>query len=151
MEDFKLPWTGGCRCDRLRFKIVEPPILTGACHCTGCQKMTASAFSLTVTVPSEGFLLTQGDPVLGGLQGPVSHHYHCPSCKSWVFTRAEGFDWFVNVRATMLDEHHWFEPFIELWTSERLAWAQTGARHSFQTSPAMEEFESLMRAFAEKS
>jgi hypothetical protein len=30
---------------------------------------------------------------------------------SWMFTRAEGFDWFVNLRATMLDDPSWFTPF----------------------------------------
>ncbi|MGZ8998838.1 MAG: GFA family protein [Allosphingosinicella sp.] len=148
MEDWKLPWTGGCRCDRLRFEVSKAPILTSACHCSGCQKMSASAYSLTLTVPSDGFSLTRGEPVPGGLKGPVSHHFHCPDCFSWVFTQAEGFDSFVNVRPTMLDEPGWFEPFIELWTSEKLPWAHTGARHSYETSPGIEEFEPLMAAFA---
>ena len=148
MVDWKLPWAGGCRCGQVRFAVTKPPILSGACHCTGCQKMTGSAFSLTVTVPSDGFELVAGEPVIGGLHGPVAHHHHCLHCLSWVFTRAEGFEWFVNVRATMLDEPGWFEPFTELWTSEGLPWARTGAPHSFETSPAMEEFQGLMEAFA---
>ena len=151
MDDWKLPWPGGCRCDWLRFEITKPPLLSGACHCLGCQKMSASAYSLTLTVPADGFALTKGRAVIGGLKGPVSHHFHCPNCMSWLFTRAEGFDWFVNVRATMLDDHGWFEPFIELWTSEKLDWAQTGARHSYESSPGMEEFEPLMKAFAEEA
>ena len=89
MDDWKLPWEGGCRCGEVRIRVTKPPILTGACHCTGCQKMTASAFSLTVTVPADGFEVTKGEPVLGGLRGPVSHHHHCPQCLTWIFTRAE--------------------------------------------------------------
>jgi hypothetical protein len=123
-------------------------MLTGACHCTGCQRMTGSAYSLTVTVPGGGFAVTQGEPVIGGLRGPVSHHYHCPDCLSWVFTRAEGMDWFVNVRATMLDDARWFEPYVELFTREKLPWAGTGARHSYAGSPEMAEFGTLMEAFA---
>ncbi len=148
MDDWKLPWAGGCRCGQLRFEITKPPMISGACHCSGCQKMTGSAFSLTLTVPSDGFEVVAGEPVIGGLRGPVSHHHHCPHCLSWVFTRAEGFDWFVNVRATMLDEPKWFEPFIELWTSEGLSWARTGAPHSFETSPGLEDFQSLMQAYS---
>ena len=148
MDDWKLPWAGGCRCGQIRFAVTKPPLLSGACHCTGCQKMTGSAFSLTVTVPADGFELVAGKPVIGGLHGPVAHHHHCPHCLSWVFTRAEGFDWFVNVRATMLDQAGWFEPFTELWTKEGLPWARTGAPHSFETSPAMEEYEGLMEAYA---
>ena len=148
MDEWKLPWDGGCRCGEVRVRVTKPPILTGACHCTGCQKMTASAYSLTVTVPADGFEVTKGEPVLGGLKGPVSHHFHCPNCLTWLFTRAEGFDWFVNLRPSALDDHGWFEPFIELFAAEKLPWAATGARHSYAGSPEMPEFETLMEAYA---
>jgi hypothetical protein len=148
MDEWKLPWEGGCRCGGVRVRVTKPPILTGACHCSGCRKMSASAFSLTVTVPADGFEVVRGEPVPGGLRGPVSHHRHCPDCLSWVFTRAEGFDWFVNLRAPALDDHGWFEPFVELWTEGKLPWASTGARHSFGTSPEMADFQALMEAYA---
>lgn len=148
MDEWKLPWDGGCRRGAVRIRVTKPPLLTGSCHCSGCQTMSASAYSLTVTVPADGFEVTKGEPVLGGLKGPVSHHHHCPDCLSWMFTRAEGFDWFVNVRPSMLDDHEWFEPFVDIWTSEGLAWAATGALHRFETTPAMEDFQRLMQAFA---
>jgi hypothetical protein len=148
MNDWNLPWEGGCRCGGVRVRVSKPPLLTGACHCTGCQQMSASAYSLTVTLPADGFEVIAGEPVLGGLKGPASHHYHCPDCLGWVFTRAEGFDWFVNLRATMLDDHRWFAPFVELWTREKLPWAETGAPHSFGTTPDLPQFEPLMKAFA---
>ena len=148
LDDWKLPWAGGCRCGQTRLRVTKPPLLSGACHCTGCQTMSASAYSLTLTIPSDGFEIVAGEPELGGLHGPVSHHFHCPHCKSWMFTRAEGFDWFVNLRPSMLDAHHWFEPFVELWTSEKLPWAATSARHSYPTTPEMAEFETLMKAYA---
>lgn len=147
MDEWKLPWDGGCRCGGLRVRVTKPPILTGACHCDGCQKMTASAYSLTVIVAADGFEVTEGEPILGGLKGPVSRHHHCPSCLSWVFTRAKGFEGFVNLRASVLDDRRWFQPFIELWTDEKLPWAATGARHSFATSPEMADFQPLTEAF----
>ena len=127
-----------------------PPLLAGACHCTGCQKMTGSAFSITLTVPSDGFKVTVGEPIRGGLGSGVSHHMHCPKCLSWVYTRADGFDWFVNVRATMLDDDGWFAPFVELWTDEKLPWAQTGAPRSYQRDPDLAEWEELMQAYAQE-
>ena len=134
-----LPMDGGCRCGQLRFRIAEAPMLTSACHCTGCQRMTGSAYSLTVTVPDDGFEVTKGEPVIGGLHGDVEH-YHCPHCMSWMFTRPPGRDHLVNVRATMLDDPSWFVPFIETFTSEKLPWATTPAVHSFERFPAMEDF-----------
>jgi hypothetical protein len=43
---------GGCRCGQVRFAVSLPPFLTMVCHCTGCQRMTGSAFSLSAAIPS---------------------------------------------------------------------------------------------------
>ena len=77
MDEWKLPWDGQCRCGQTRFRITAAPFLTMACHCTGCQRMSASAFSLSVAVPAEGFAVTAGEPVIGGLHG-TTRHFFCP-------------------------------------------------------------------------
>ena len=138
---------GSCRCGATHIELNAAPFMTSACHCTGCQKMSASAFSLTAMVPAEAFRVTAGEPVKGGIQGPRLDHYFCPDCKSWMFTRIEGMD-FVNVRSAMLDDAQWTEPFIETMTAEKLPWAQTPARHSFPGFPAPEDYQRLMEAFA---
>lgn len=149
MGAMKLPAEGGCRCGQVRFRVTAPPLLTMACHCSGCQHMTGSAFSLSAAIPSDGFELLQGEPVIGGLHGPDAHHFYCPHCKSWLFTRAEGVDWFVNIRATMLDDAGWFSPFIETYASEKLPWATTPAQHSFERFPEdFSEYQRLTEAYA---
>ena len=30
MDDWKLPWEGGCRCGEVRFRVTSPPFLSGA-------------------------------------------------------------------------------------------------------------------------
>jgi hypothetical protein len=65
-----------------------------------------------------------------------------------MFTRPEGMDEFVNLRPSMLDDHNWFVPFIEVWTQERLAWASTPAVRSFATQPKFEDYAKLLQAFA---
>jgi hypothetical protein len=143
------PQEGGCRCNRVRFSLTQKPVITMACHCTGCQKMTASAFSLSALVPSSGFTVTMGDPVIGGLHG-VDRHYCCPHCMSWLFTRPNDVDEFINVRAVMLDDANDYVPFMETWTSEKLPWASTPAVHSFAQLPEREEFPRLLQAYAER-
>jgi len=138
---------GGCRCGQVRFRVRGRPILTMACHCTGCQRMTASAFSLSALHASDAFEVVQGDPVIGGLHGPT-RHFFCPHCMSWLFTRPEGLDDYVNVRATMLEDAQGFTPFIETYTSEALPWAKTPAVHSFEKFPPMERYPELVREFA---
>jgi hypothetical protein len=145
-NDWKLPWEGGCRCDKVRIRVTKPPLLAAACHCSGCQTMSASAFSLSLAVPADGFEVIAGEPVLGG-RGRDMHHF-CPACMTWMFTRPIGMDWFVNVRPSLLDGHRWFVPFIETWTSEKLPWAETPAKHSFEKVPEMPEFGPLIEAYA---
>ena len=149
MKDPKLPVEGGCRCDQVRIKVSAPPLLTMACHCTGCQKMTSSAYSLSAAIPAEGFEVIRGEPVVGGLHG-ASRHYFCPHCMSWIFTRPEGLDWFVNVRPTMLDDTAWFEPFIETWTSEKLPWVQPAATHGYAELPAFDAYRGLIEEYAQR-
>jgi len=147
MRDWKLPWEGQCRCGQVRFRVSAPPIVTMACHCTGCQRMSSSAFSLSVAIPAQGFAVIQGEPVIGGLHGPT-RHYFCPHCMSWMFTEPEGMDWFVNVRSTMLDDPATLAPFVETYTNEKLPFARTGAVHSYETLPPMEAWEGLMKEYA---
>lgn len=148
MHPQSLPLDGGCRCGRVRFRISAPPLLTMACHCTGCQKMTGSAFSVSAAIPSEGFSILEGEPVVGGLRGAALHHMFCGDCMSWLFTRIEGMDAFVNIRATMLDDARWFAPFIETWTDEKLPWASTPARHGFAGFAPLEAYEGLIADYA---
>jgi hypothetical protein len=149
MGDSKASRRGGCRCDRVRFEVSASPLLTMACHCTGCQRMTGSAFSLSEAFPSEAFSITKGEPVIGGLHGPT-RHFFCPRCMSWMFTRPDGIDWLVNVRATLFDDPSDFVPFIETMASESLAWASTPAIHRFETWPALDDYRGLIEAYAQR-
>jgi hypothetical protein len=149
-SDWKLPWEGGCRCDRVRFRVSQPPLLAMACHCTGCQRMSSSAFSLSLAIPTQGFEILQGEPVVGGLHG-ASQHMFCGHCLTWMFTRPEGMaEMFVNLRPTLLDDPSWFVPFIETYTSEKLPWATTAATHSYEKFPDFGDYDALVREFAEK-
>ena len=138
---------GRCRCGQVRIRLRARPLITMACHCTGCQRMTAGAFSLSALYPISGFEVTEGKPVIGGLHG-AARHFFCPYCMSWLFTLPEGTDDLVNLRATMLDDARSFSPFIETFTSEMLPWAKTPAVHSFEKFPPMEQFPELLAAFA---
>ncbi|MDP1546394.1 MAG: GFA family protein [Gammaproteobacteria bacterium] len=140
---------GQCRYGKTQFEVTSTPMITMACHCTGCQKMTSSAFSLSSLFSSASFNITSGSPVIGGLHGNT-RHYFCDHCKSWLFTRPEGIDDFVNVRSTLLEDSKNFKPFIETYLDEKLAWAVTGAVHSFNKFPPQEAFPKLLQEFAEQ-
>ena len=130
MTDGNLRDTGHCRCGQVQFEVAAAPLITMVCHCIGCQRMTGSAFSLGALYLSDEFKVTSGKPVIGGLHG-ATRHYFCPHCMSWLFTRPEGMDEFVNVRAPLMEGARTCTPFLETCTDERLPWATTPAVHSF--------------------
>jgi len=91
-----------------------------------------------------------GEPVIGGLHG-ATRHYFCAHCMSWLFTRPEGLNEYVNVRATMLEVSQSFSPFIETDTDEKLPWATTPSVYSFGKFPPRERLPSLLSEFAGRS
>lgn len=139
---------GGCRCGALRFRVTAAPLFTAACHCRGCQRMTGSAFSLTVAVPDEGFAVMQGEDVAGGAD-PAFGHRFCPTCLSWVWTKHPMMRGFRNLRTPMLDDPVWARPYIETWTSERLPWVEAGGVRTYPGFPSMEEYGALLGAYAD--
>jgi hypothetical protein len=109
--------------------------------------MTSSAFSLTLTIPAGGFEVTAGEPVIGGLHGRTKH-YFCPRCMTWMFTRPDGMEEFVNLRPSMLDDHAWFVPYIEVWRREGIPWARTPAVKSYAAEPEFAEYAELVENYA---
>lgn len=111
--------------------------------------MTSSAFSLSSLFPNAAFAITSGVPVIGGMHGST-RHFFCGHCMSWLFTRLEGMDDFVNVRSTMLEDSKTYKPFVETYTDEKLEWATTGAEHSFSKFPPQEKFPELLQEYLHK-
>ena len=148
MRDWNLPLSGGCLCGQVRFEISVLPILSLACHCRGCQKLTGSAFSLSVMIPADGFAITSGEPVIGALHKPDARYWFCDWCKGWLYTQPPPEFGIVNVRSTLIDSPGDFAPFVEVWTCERLPWVTTPAVHSFAADPPMDRFQPIVEDFA---
>ena len=43
---------GGCRCKRLRYRVVGRPRAVNCCHCRDCQQLTGSAFAVNAVYPT---------------------------------------------------------------------------------------------------
>ncbi|WP_296565752.1 GFA family protein [Phenylobacterium sp.] len=120
-----------------------------ACHCRGCQQMTGSAFSLSALFAGNDFEVTAGEPVIGGLHGAL-RHYFCPHCMSWMFTRPDSADAFVNVRAPLFDDPEGLEPFMEAMTAARLSWVSPLAAEQFEGFPKPADYQRLMAAYSSR-
>ncbi|MEM7635747.1 MAG: GFA family protein, partial [Pseudomonadota bacterium] len=99
----ELPLNGACLCGAVQVTVTAFPLLTLACHCRDCQKLSASAYSLTTMVPSDSFSCT-GELITGGLGSSGRTHYFCKSCLNFVFSKIDGADHRINLRTSVLNE-----------------------------------------------
>ncbi|MFL6764395.1 MAG: GFA family protein [Sphingomicrobium sp.] len=138
---------GQCRCGSVRFEASGAPLITMACHCAGCQRMTGGAYSLSSLYPAERFEVTQGETVRGGLKSGPDHRF-CAECMSWIWTVPEGLEAFVNVRAPMFDDAPGHRPYVEMCVNEALPGAASGAARSYEGFPQESEFPELIGEYA---
>ena len=139
--------SGQCRCGATRIQATGAPLVTMACHCTGCQRMTGGAFSLSSFYPQDRFKVTAGETIRGGV-GTGPDHEFCPKCLSWMFTVAKQIEGFVNVRSTMFDDAPLHRPYLETFRAEGLPDVASGAPRSFAGFPPESEFGGLMADYA---
>lgn len=148
MSEWKLPWSASCLCGQVKMRVSAPPLVAMACHCTGCQKLTSGAYSLTLMLPGEGFEVVEGETTLGGMHRAEAQHHYCTHCKGWLYTTAPALGGLVNFRPAMLDDASWVVPYMEACVLEKLPGVVTGAKHSFDQFPAREQYAELMAGFA---
>ena len=109
--------------------------------------MTGSAFSLSSFYPADCFSVTEGDTVRGGLKSGPDHRF-CPECMSWLFTVAKEIEGFVNVRSPMFDDAAEHRPYVEMFRSEALPGAASGAVRSYEGFPQESEYPGLIADYS---
>ena len=147
-QGFPLPLGGGCRCGRIRYRVTAEPRFLFACHCTDCQQMTASAFSLGMAVPAEGFV-PEGELHCWEKRadsGGWSRAYRCPDCAVWTHTLTEKAPAFAIVRPITLDDHGWVRPVAQIFTRSALPWALMPVQFTYETE--FKDTTPLEQAFA---
>jgi hypothetical protein len=138
-DTMELPQTGGCQCGGVRYEITQAPVMVYTCHCTDCQRMTSSAFSLGCVLPDGAFRLVQGEPK--GVQrmtgsGRVSTRWVCPECGVWVCTAPRPGATVRNVRGGTLDDTSWLRPTAHIWTRSKQPWLPIPEEdRKFETQP----------------
>jgi len=154
MGAMKLPLTGGCLCGALRYEITDAPSMAYTCHCTDCQHLTSSAFSLAITVADSAFRLVKGEP--RRLQkiadsGRVVTRWVCPECGCWLTSGpqpgARRGQMIRRVRGGTLDDPSWLKPTAHFWTRSKQPWVTIPEGDQvFATQPDLDEFFEANRA-----
>jgi hypothetical protein len=111
--------------------------LVYTCHCTACQRLTSSAFSLGLVVSEKAFKMSGIEPrslLRTAESGRNNTRLVCPECATWISGLPR--DGVVRVRGGTLDDTSWLRPTRHFWTSKKQPWVVLGADdQTFETAP----------------
>ncbi len=119
---------GACHCGQVRYQAEVDPGEITICHCTDCQRLTGSAYRITITALRENFQITSGDPkeyVKIADNGCRRTQFFCPNCGSPIYTTGElGDAEQVGIRLGTIHQRQELKPRAQFWCSSSLSWAQ---------------------------
>ena len=117
-------YTGGCLCNALRYRFKTEPQTVYICHCTECQKVSSSAFGMSVRVNGHDFTITEGNGKIiktTADSGRIKEGLFCPECGTRISNKPTSSN-LVVVKAGTLDNPNWFKPIAHIWTRSAQSW-----------------------------
>ena len=117
--------TGGCHCGEIQYEAELSPEKVGICHCSDCQKLSASAFRTVALVPSDALTFTKGTAKRYQKiadSGNKRDQGFCANCGSGLFSVDPDAPDVYVLRAGTIDQRAELKPQFEIWTSSALPW-----------------------------
>lgn len=122
------PIEGSCQCGQLTYKLFEKPKMVLACHCTECQKLSTSPFSVTAIVAATDieFKGKLNEWSRDSDSGNKNNAKFCPSCGNRVYhyNPADSETIKLKLKPVNLEKAEIFEPTVHVWVCEKLSWYQ---------------------------
>ncbi len=113
---------GGCLCGVVRYRIQGEPLSSGTCQCRSCRRASAAAIVPWITLNSEHFAFTAGQPVEFNSSPPATRTF-CGRCGTPLTYRHTSYaEKKIDVTTCSLDDPEAFPPAGHVWTSHRLRW-----------------------------
>ena len=117
------PLSGGCQCGAARYVVSGAPLEIYVCHCRECQKQSASAFGISVSVRPADFRLTEGTIGTwsrGTDSGRTLHCMFCRTCGSRLWHRSADPALPISIKGGTLDVPVDLAGAIHIWTARKL-------------------------------
>jgi hypothetical protein len=133
----KLPASGSCQCGNVNYEVTSEPLVTVACHCRDCQKLSTSAFSVSMILNRSGFKILSGE--LKSWERPteaggVAVCWFCPDCGNRIFHENPEMPDVIRLKPGTLEDTSVLEPQAHVWTCREQQWL-----NRFATLPKFEQ------------
>lgn len=115
---------GGCLCGAVRYEAHDPAV-TAICHCTHCQKISGSAYSVNLLFPEANVRVsgrTQAYVDTGDSGGRLQRHF-CPECGSSLYSKADALPGMTVLKGGTLDDTSVIRPAVQLYCERAQKWA----------------------------
>ena len=122
------PITGSCQCGQVTYKLHAAPLKVVACHCTECQKLSTSPFSITAIVASEAIefegKLNEWSRIAESGNRNIAKF--CPDCGNRVYhyNPDDVKTVKLKLKPVNISNDNLFEPTAHIWVSEKQSWYQ---------------------------
>ena len=117
---------GACHCGRITFTGDADPGEVSICHCTDCQKLTGTAFRVSVPVAADDFHLLSGTPkvyIKTAQSGARRAQAFCAECGTPLYATADSENPSVyGVRVGTLEQRAELRPTHAVWQRSALPW-----------------------------
>ena len=122
------PIEGSCQCGQVTYTLHEAPQIVLACHCTECQKLSTSPFSITAVVAS-GAIKFKGklnEWMRIADSGNRNIAKFCPDCGNRVYhyNPDDSATLKLKLKPVSISDDSIFEPTAHVWVSEKPSWYQ---------------------------
>lgn len=119
---------GSCYCGNIAFEATVDPDSVTICHCNACQRLTGSAYRVTVAARAQDFRLVRGMPktyVKLADSGNKRAMVFCGDCGSPVYAHAaEENPTSYGLRVGSLREREALIPRKRIWCESALGWSE---------------------------
>jgi len=119
------PFSGGCACGAILYESDAEPLAMLHCHCRDCQRSSGGPFSSFIILPKDTVRLLQGSLHFHDMPseaGGKTHRGFCANCGSPIMVRTDSQPQIVAIRTASLDDPSWFDPQMDVWTSDAHPW-----------------------------
>ena len=111
------PYTGGCLCGALRWRLEERPLAINACHCTDCKKLTGATNLLMLVAKRDAFEAEGAGDVFRkeADSGREIDIVRCAECGTRLWHEPLSSPALVFIAAGTLDDPSWAIPTSHIW------------------------------------
>lgn len=112
---------GGCYCGSIRYKIKNPPAISGLCYCRACQHISGGEANLFIMAPPDQFQYMAGKPATfrkEDLPSRITREF-CIKCGTHLTSHRPGFPQIIVKKGTLDEPKQAGAPKFSIFTAEK--------------------------------